>query len=89
MPYIVLRDAEFDELCLTPGRPLTPDEIRELREREGASQAVVRPIPSTSRRASSVNGNAARKTRRAHPSSCWRWGAARQERAEQGRLGGW
>jgi putative transcriptional regulator len=31
---------EFDELCLTPVRPLTPEEIRELREREGASQAV-------------------------------------------------
>jgi putative transcriptional regulator len=31
---------EFDELCLTPVRPLTPEEIRRLREREGASQAV-------------------------------------------------
>jgi putative transcriptional regulator len=31
---------EFDELCLTPVQPLSPDEIRELREREGASQAV-------------------------------------------------
>jgi putative transcriptional regulator len=31
---------EFDELCLTPVRPLSPEEIRELREREGASQAV-------------------------------------------------
>ena len=31
---------EFDELCLTPVRPLTPEQIRELREREGASQAV-------------------------------------------------
>jgi putative transcriptional regulator len=31
---------EFDEVCLTPVRPLTPEEIRELREREGASQAV-------------------------------------------------
>jgi putative transcriptional regulator len=31
---------EFDELCLTPVRPLTPEEIRELREREGVSQAV-------------------------------------------------
>ena len=31
---------EFDELCLTPVRTLTPAEIRELREREGASQAV-------------------------------------------------
>jgi putative transcriptional regulator len=31
---------EFDALCLTPVRPLTPEEIRKLREREGASQAV-------------------------------------------------
>ena len=30
----------FDEACLTPVRPLAPDEIRALREREGASQAV-------------------------------------------------
>lgn len=31
---------EFDEACLTPVRPLAPEEIRTLREREGASQAV-------------------------------------------------
>ena len=31
---------EFDELCLTPVRPLKPKEIRDLRMREGASQAV-------------------------------------------------
>jgi putative transcriptional regulator len=31
---------EFDEACLTPVRPLTAEEIRALREREGASQAV-------------------------------------------------
>jgi putative transcriptional regulator len=31
---------EFDELCLTPVPTLSPKEIRELREREGASQAV-------------------------------------------------
>src|SRR5271165_6586362 len=31
---------KFDEACLTPVRPLTPEEIRALREREGASQAV-------------------------------------------------
>jgi putative transcriptional regulator len=30
----------FDEACLTPVRPLSPAEIRALREREGASQAV-------------------------------------------------
>ena len=31
---------EFDDACLTPVRPLTAAEIRALREREGASQAV-------------------------------------------------
>jgi putative transcriptional regulator len=31
---------KFDEACLTPVHPLTPEEIRSLREREGASQAV-------------------------------------------------
>lgn len=31
---------EFDELCLTPVRSLRPKEIRALRLREGASQAV-------------------------------------------------
>ncbi len=31
---------EFDELCLTPVRPLKAKEIRALRLREGASQAV-------------------------------------------------
>lgn len=31
---------EFDELCLTPVRTLKPGEIRALRQREGASQAV-------------------------------------------------
>ncbi len=31
---------KFDEACLTPVRSLTADEIRALREREGASQAV-------------------------------------------------
>ena len=31
---------EFDEGCLTRVRALTPDEIRALREKEGASQAV-------------------------------------------------
>ena len=31
---------KFDEACLTPVRPLAPEEIRALREREGASQAV-------------------------------------------------
>jgi len=31
---------EFDDLCLTPVRQFQPDEIRALRLREGASQAV-------------------------------------------------
>jgi putative transcriptional regulator len=31
---------EFDEACLTPVRQLSAAEIRALREREGASQAV-------------------------------------------------
>lgn len=31
---------EFDELCLTPIRPLIPDEIRKIRERENVSQSV-------------------------------------------------
>jgi putative transcriptional regulator len=30
----------FDEACLTPVRPLRPAEVRALRKREGASQAV-------------------------------------------------
>jgi putative transcriptional regulator len=31
---------EFDALCLTPVEPLTPGQIRELRERENVSQPV-------------------------------------------------
>jgi len=31
---------EFDELCLTPITPLTPDEIRDIRENENVSQVV-------------------------------------------------
>ncbi len=31
---------EFDELCLTPVEELTPEEIRKIRLREKASQAV-------------------------------------------------
>jgi putative transcriptional regulator len=38
MPTRTLR--EFDSLCLTPVEPLTPAEIRALRVREAASQAV-------------------------------------------------
>lgn len=38
MPARTLR--EFDTLCLTPVEPLMPAEIRALRVREAASQAV-------------------------------------------------
>jgi len=31
---------EFDDACLTPVRPLAPDEIRAIREREHLSQPV-------------------------------------------------
>ncbi|MBD3646157.1 MAG: DNA-binding transcriptional regulator [Pseudomonadales bacterium] len=31
---------KFDEMCLTPVRPMNPEEIRQLREREQVSQAV-------------------------------------------------
>jgi len=31
---------KFDDACVTPVRPLTPEESRSLREREGASQVV-------------------------------------------------
>jgi putative transcriptional regulator len=31
---------ELDELCLTPIRPLVPEEIRKIRERENVSQSV-------------------------------------------------
>lgn len=31
---------EFDESCLTPVKKLSPDEIREIRERNRASQSV-------------------------------------------------
>jgi len=30
----------FDEACLTPVRPLTPEEIKAIREREQVSQSV-------------------------------------------------
>lgn len=31
---------EFDELCLTPVEPLSPEQIRAIREEAGASQGV-------------------------------------------------
>ena len=39
---------KFDDACLTPVRPLAPEEIRSLREREGASQAVFARYLNTS-----------------------------------------
>ena len=39
---------EFDDLCLTPVRPLKPKEIHALRLREGASQAVFARYLNTS-----------------------------------------
>jgi putative transcriptional regulator len=38
MDKVTLR--QFNELCLTPVKPLRPEEILALRERERASQAV-------------------------------------------------
>jgi|GEM_PF-32356 len=32
---------KFDELCLTPVRPMAPQEIKELRAKAGVSQAVL------------------------------------------------
>lgn len=36
---------KFDEACLTPVRPLTPTEIKALREREGAKSGGVCALP--------------------------------------------
>lgn len=41
---------KFDEARLTPVRPLSAEEIRALREREGASQAVFARATSMSPR---------------------------------------
>lgn len=38
MPKRTMR--AFDKVCLTPGEEMTPDEIRERRLRENASQAM-------------------------------------------------
>ena len=35
---------KFDELCLTPVTPFEPNEIRELREEAGVSQAVLAKV---------------------------------------------
>lgn len=39
MDKLTLR--KFDAMCLTPIKPLSPDEIREIRLRERVSQAVL------------------------------------------------
>ena len=58
---------EFDELCLTLVRPLTSEEIRGLREREGASEAVfARYLNVTTGLVSQGNGGRLAET-------CWRW----------------
>lgn len=57
---------KFDELCLTPVKPLQPEEIRALRQRERASQAVfARHLNVTTGLVS--NGNAVRNIRKVHP----------------------
>ncbi len=61
---------KFDEACLTPVRPLTAAEIRALREREGASQAVfARYLNVTA--GLSASGSAGRSIRRGRRSSCF------------------
>ena len=40
---------EFDEACLTPARVLTPEEIRQIREREHVSQPVLAHYLNVSR----------------------------------------
>jgi putative transcriptional regulator len=39
----------FDEACLTPARVLTPEEIRQIREREHVSQPVLARYLNVSR----------------------------------------
>ena len=63
---------QFDEACLTPVRSLTAAEIRALREREGASQAVfARYLNVTTGLVSQWERG--RSTRKAPRSSCSRW----------------
>ena len=53
---------KFDEACLTPVRSLSAAEIRALREREGASQAVfARYLNVTPRLVSQVRSTSIRK----------------------------
>ena len=78
---------KFDELCLTPVRPMQAGDIRALRERERVSQArklfgVFTLILSASnrvrsspvfRRALSASGSAERSTLPVPRSNFWRW----------------
>jgi putative transcriptional regulator len=55
---------KFDEACLTPVRPLLPAEIKSLRQREGASQAVFARYLNVTPE-SSANGSGARSAPKA------------------------
>jgi putative transcriptional regulator len=62
----------FDGACLTPVQPLTAEEIRALREREGASQAVfARCLNVTTGLVSQWEGG--EKHPKVRPSSCSPW----------------
>ena len=66
---------KFDEACLTPVRPLTAAEIKALREREGASQAVfARYLNVTTGLVSQWERG--KSIRRGHRSNCCRWSRA-------------
>ena len=56
---------QFDEACLTPVRSLTATEIRALREREGASQAVFARYLKRHHGAGQPVGRGERSTRKA------------------------
>ena len=61
---------KFDDACLTPVRPLTPEEIRACAN----AKAQVRPCSlaiSTSPRASSANGNGAKSIRKERRSNSY------------------
>ena len=60
---------EFDELCLTPVKPLKPKEIRALRLRDRLARQCL-PAISTSPPAWSASGSGANGTPRALRSSC-------------------
>src|SRR6516165_8035482 len=62
---------EFHELCLTTVRPLKPKEIREIRLREGASQAVRYLNVTTGLISQGERGKSARKALLASCSLPW------------------